>query len=160
MYCKHAKYSVVMCGACPGTLVTWPLFRLSTIYCCALRLWAQICVMCRRCWFLVSVALSCCVGVRCLWPVGWLHTFEMVTEHFANPNLSVVVAKCWFLGFVVWDRTFICLQSLSQPWPRWPDFWLFTSINGCRAGWGCPCLFPVCGWFEFPSSGVVGFYDH
>ena len=27
--------------------------------------------------------------------------FEMVTDHFANPNLSVVVAKCWFLGFVV-----------------------------------------------------------
>ena len=51
--------------------------------------------------FLVSVALSCCVGARCLEPVGWLHTFEMVTEHFANPNLSVVVAKCWFLGFVV-----------------------------------------------------------
>ena len=42
-----------------------------------------------------------CVGARCLGPVGWLHTFEMVTEHFANLNLSVVVAKCWFLGFVV-----------------------------------------------------------
>ena len=55
----------------------------------------------RRCWFPVSVALSCCVGARCLGPVGWLHTFEMVTEHFANLNLSVVVAKCWFLGFVV-----------------------------------------------------------
>ena len=27
--------------------------------------------------------------------------FEMVTEHFTNPNLSMVVAKCWFLGFVV-----------------------------------------------------------
>ena len=27
--------------------------------------------------------------------------YEMVTEHFANPNLSVVVVKCWFLGFVV-----------------------------------------------------------
>ena len=26
--------------------------------------------------------------------MGWLHTLEMVTEHFANPNLSVVVAKC------------------------------------------------------------------
>ena len=50
---------------------------------------------------LVSVALSSCVGTRCLGPVGWLHTFEMVTEHLANPNLSVVVAKCWFLGFVV-----------------------------------------------------------
>ena len=45
--------------------------------------------------------LSCCVGARCLGPVGWLHTFEMVTEHFANTNLSVVVAKCWFLVFVV-----------------------------------------------------------
>ena len=49
----------------------------------------------------VSIALSCCVGARCLRHVGWLHTFEMVTEHFAKPNLSVVVAKCWFLGFVV-----------------------------------------------------------
>ena len=44
-----------------------------------LRFWSQ------RCWFLVSVALSC-VGARCLGPMGWLHTFEMVTEHFANLN--------------------------------------------------------------------------
>ena len=49
----------------------------------------------------VSIALPCCVGARCLGPVGWRHMFEMVTEHFANPNLSVVVAKCWFLRFVV-----------------------------------------------------------
>ena len=74
--------------------------------------------------------MSC--RARCLGPVGWLHTFAMVTEHFANPNLSVVVAKCCFLGFVVWDRTFVC--SLY----RNPDldnriFWLFTSINGCCA---------------------------
>ena len=33
--------------------------------------------------------------------VGWRHTYEMVTEHFANPNLSMVVAKCWLLGFVM-----------------------------------------------------------
>ena len=56
---------------------------------------------CRSCCFPVSVALSCYVGARCLWPVGWRHTHEIVTEHFANPNLSVVVAKCWFLGVVV-----------------------------------------------------------
>ena len=49
----------------------------------------------------VLVPASCCVGARCLEPVGWLHTFEMVMEHFANANLSVVVAKCCFLGFVV-----------------------------------------------------------
>ena len=47
------------------------------------------------------VPLSCCVWARYLGNVGWLHTYEMVSEHFANPNLSVVVAKCWFLGFVV-----------------------------------------------------------
>ena len=29
------------------------------------------------------------------------YTYEMVTEHFANTNFSVIVAKCWFLGFVV-----------------------------------------------------------
>ena len=38
---------------------------------------------------------------RCLGPEGWLHMYEMVKEHFANQNLSVVVAKCWFLGYVV-----------------------------------------------------------
>ena len=101
LYLLSAEYSAVMCGAWPPTLVTGPWLCLSMIYCCALRLWSQICSTCRRCWFRVSVALSCCVGARCLGPVGWLHTFEMVTEHFANPNLSVVVAKCWLLGFVV-----------------------------------------------------------
>ena len=55
-----------------------------------------------------SVALSCCVGARCLRPVGWRHKYEMVTEHFANPNFGVVVSKCKFLGFAVWDRTFMC----------------------------------------------------
>ena len=38
---------------------------------------------------------------RCLGPERWLHMYEMVTERFANPNLSVGVAKCGFLGFVV-----------------------------------------------------------
>ena len=32
---------------------------------------------------------------------GMAHTYEMDMEHFANPCLSVVVAKYWFLGFVV-----------------------------------------------------------
>ena len=37
----------------------------------------------------------------CLVPVGWRHIYEMDMEHFANLNLSVVVVKCWLLGFVV-----------------------------------------------------------
>ena len=48
-----------------------------------------------------SVALSCCAGASCLVPVGWRHMYEMDMEHSANQNLSVVVVKCWLLGFVV-----------------------------------------------------------
>ena len=55
----------------------------------------------------------CLVIARCLWPVGWLHTFEMLSEHFANPNLSVFFAKCWFLGFVLCDRTFMCTVFIA-----------------------------------------------
>ena len=33
-------------------------------------------------------------GAGRLGPEGWLHTYEIVTEHFANPNLSVDAAKC------------------------------------------------------------------
>ena len=41
-------------------------------------------------------------------PQGWRHMYEMDMQHFTNPSLSVVVAKCWFLGFVVRPRTYIC----------------------------------------------------
>ena len=102
-------YSAAMCGVCPGTLVTCPWLRLSMTYCCALRTWSQICVTYQSCWFLGSVALSCCSGARCLVPVGWRHMYEMDMEHFAKQNLSVVVVKCWLSGFVVKDRTFMCI---------------------------------------------------
>ena len=40
---------------------------------------------------------SCpCLVAGCLWPEGRGHTFETVAEHFANPNLSVVVAMLDF----------------------------------------------------------------
>ena len=102
------EYSAVMSEAWPRTLATWPWLRLSMIYYLALRLWSQICVTCRSCWFPDSVAQSCCAGARCLGLEGWLHTYEMVKEHFANQNLSVVVAKYWFWVFVVWGRTIMC----------------------------------------------------
>ena len=103
------EYYVVMCGPWPGTLVTWPWLRLSMIYYWALRLWSQICVTCCSCWFPDLAALSCCAVARCLRTEGWLHMYEMAKEHFSSPNLNVVVVKCWFLGFVVWSRTCMCL---------------------------------------------------
>ena len=96
-----AEYSAAMYEVCPGTLVTWPWLRLIMIYCCVPRPWSEICVTCQSCWFLGSVALSCCAWASCLVPVGWWHIYEMDMEHFANQNLSVVVEKCWLLGFVV-----------------------------------------------------------
>ena len=101
LFLLSAEYSTVVCGAWPGTFVTWSWLHLSMIYCCALRLWSQICVTCRSYWLPDSVALSYCAEARCLGPEGWLHTYEMVTEHFTDPNLSVVVAKCWILRCVV-----------------------------------------------------------
>ena len=71
MFLLSPEYSVVICGAWQGTLVTWPWFRFSMIFCRALRLWSQICVTCRR----------------------WQHTYEIATKHFAKANLSVVVTK-------------------------------------------------------------------
>ena len=54
------------------------------------------------------VSLSCWAGARCLEPEGWLHTYEIDTKHFVNPNFSAFVAKRRFIWFVVWDRTFMC----------------------------------------------------
>ena len=84
LFLLSAEYSVVMYGPWPGTLVTWPCLRLSITYYRALRPCSQVCVTCRSYWFRDLVALSCCAGARCLMPEGWLDTYEMVTEHFAN----------------------------------------------------------------------------
>ena len=114
MYLLSAEYSVVMCGAWPGTLVAWLWLRFDMIYSFALRLWSQIFVMCMSCLLPDLVAMSCSV-------VPWQK----------NKKLSVVAAKCWVLGFVVWDRTFIC-SDLTATLHRCLDLWLFTNINGCR----------------------------
>ena len=100
LYLRSAEYSVVMCGAClAGNLsdLTVASSQYDILLCSKtlgsdMRHVSQVLVpgFCRP-------VLLCRDGCY----VGWLHTFEMVTEHFASPNLSVVVAKCWFLLFVV-----------------------------------------------------------
>ena len=66
----------------------------------------QICVTCRSS-FPDLVALSC-AGAGCLYPEGRRHAYEINLEHLANPSLSVVLAKCCFLWFVVRDGTYMC----------------------------------------------------
>ena len=66
-------------------------------------------------------------------PEGWRHTYEMDMEHFTNLSLNVVVAKCWFLGFVVRDRTYVfSLYRNPDLDNRIFDF-LLISINAVQA---------------------------
>ena len=68
-----------------AALVTWPRRCIGMIYCCALRLWSQICVTCRSCWFPDLVALSFTVPRdRCI-------------RTSLLRNLRVVVAKFCFI---------------------------------------------------------------
>ena len=59
------------------------------------------------------VVLYCCAGMECRGPVGWLHMCEMDMGHFANLNLSVAVARCWYSGYVVLDRTSTCSVCIA-----------------------------------------------
>ena len=59
-----------------------------------------------------------------------MHTYEMVTEHFANQNLSVVVAKCCFYG--LWCETEpLCVQSLTFMTEPLCSLDLDDQIFGC-----------------------------
>ena len=96
LYLLSAEYSVVMCGAWPGTLVTVASYQYDILFCSETLISDT-----RHMSKLLVPSFSCCVGARCLWPVGWLHTYEMVMERITNLNLSEVVAKCCFLVFVL-----------------------------------------------------------
>ena len=112
--CSHCL-PTTLCGALPGTLVTCPWRRLGMTNYLALRLRFQICVTCRSCWFPDLVALPYCAGAGCLDPEDWRHTYEMDMEYFASPSLSVVVTKCWFLGFVARSRTYMRSAITATP---------------------------------------------
>ena len=58
--------------------------------------------------------------------------YDMVMEHFANLNFSVVCYKMLFFWFALRDITFMRFVSTAA---LLDDFFiLFTSINGCCAG--------------------------
>ena len=47
-------------------------------------------------------------------PVGWKHICEIDMEYFSDPNLSVAVAKCWYLGFEGSDRISVCFICIAN----------------------------------------------
>ena len=47
---------------------------------------------------------------------------------------------------LVYLRKCVTELLIMEIWVLFPNLWLY--------------LFPVCWWFEWPSSGVVGFYNH
>ena len=139
-----ADYSVVMCGAWPGTLVTWPWHHLSMTYCCAQRLWSLICVTCGSTTELLVPRFGRPV-LLCqerLPQAQWTAAYKR--DGYGGVPSKIECGWSKMLVFRVCGvRQNLCVQSLPQPWPRWPDFWLFTNIDGCCAGRGCACLFPV-----------------
>ena len=59
----------------------------------------------------LPVLLCRCKMPRALWMAAYIRDCYGVFR--ANKNLSVVIAKCWFFGFVVWDRTRTCSVFIS-----------------------------------------------
>ena len=91
---------------------------------------------------------------------GWLHRYEMVTEHFANSNLSMVDTKCRFLGFVVRDRTCICSLLFSLYGNPDMDDRIFDCLLASTAAVQTPedvrassCLWVI--WMAIIRSGWV-----
>ena len=81
--------------------------------------------------------------------VGWLHRFEMVTEHFANPNLSVVVVRVCGMRQNLYvyslyrnpdldDRIFYCLlasMAAVQAEDLGASFLFVGDFNGLHQEW-------------------------
>ena len=157
LFLLSAECFAIMCGAWPGTLVTWPRLRLSMIvlWDFGLRYVSRVGVTGSR------IRSPCLVvpGQDASGPnYGWIG-MRWVRSISPTQIWVWLLQNAGFWG--VWFETEpLNVQSLLQPWPKWPDFLLFTSINGCCADRGYSFLFPVYGWFEWASSGVVGFYDH
>ena len=110
LFLLPGEYSVVMCGAWLLTLVTWPWLRLGLICCCALRLWSQICITCRSCWFTDSVALSCCGGKM---PGAWGIASYIRDGYgsFRQPKLECGYSKILFFVVCV-VRQNLCMFCL------------------------------------------------
>ena len=86
LFRMSAEYSVVRCGGLDGNLSDlivassqYDILLCSETLVSNLRHMSELLVP-------DSVALSWCAGSRCLRLESWLHTVEMVTENFANPN--------------------------------------------------------------------------
>ena len=57
----------------------------------------------------------------------------MVMEHFDYADLSVVVAKWWFLGCVARDRTFMCSPYRNPDLDERIFYCLLASIAAVQA---------------------------
>ena len=73
---------------------------------------------------------------------------------YTEPKFEGGCCKMFFFC-VCGVRQNLYLFSLYRN-PDLDDRIFYCFPAGCRAGWGCPCQFPICGWFEWPSSGVDG----
>ena len=136
LFLLSAEYSVVMCGVWPGTIVTLP---------CSVSVFNTDVL-----WDFVSELLVPGFGRPDLSCQGKMTLARGMAAYVRDGYLVLRQHKfeCGCCEMFLYGLYVLCLYR--KPWPRWLDFWLFTNINGCCAGWGYACLFPVCGWFDWP----------
>ena len=124
LFLLFAENSVVMCGVCPGTFVTWPWLWLSMIYCCKvsyLRHWSQICITSRSCWFPDLAALSWLL-CQSKMPRTWGMAAYIQDGYGAFRQSKFECGCCEMLVFRMWcDTAHLCVV-LPHPWPKWQIF--------------------------------------
>ena len=107
--CSNCLHTALLQCAWPRREPQWPdrgivsVWHSVVLWDFGLRYESRVGVAGSRIW---SPCLA--AGAGCLGPGGLRNTSEMDMEHFDNPCLSVAVAKCWFLGLVVRERTYVC----------------------------------------------------
>ena len=68
--------------------------------------------------------------------VEWLNIYQIDMGHLANPNLSVVVARCWYLECMVQNINCMCSVRTAYSYPDLDDRiyeCLLTAMSAVQA---------------------------
>ena len=106
LFLMFAEYCLAMCGACTGTLVTWPLLRLGMIQCCALRLWSPSHVRAEQLVPGFGRTVLLCWGKKPR-TRGMAAYIRLGYGAFRQPKFECGCCEMLLLGCVVRDRIFM-----------------------------------------------------
>ena len=107
-------------------------------YCCALRLWSQMCITCRSCWFPDLIALFCCAGAGCLRPRdGWFLAAKMLGFSVCGLRQNLHVFSLYRnpdLDFWTFDSLLTSMTAVQAEDVR-ASFLFVGDLNGHHQEW-------------------------